>query len=45
MSKTSIVVLFFVTMVAAIVGALLPNLLARPVSSVTTIGGATSLRQ
>jgi uncharacterized protein YggE len=45
MSKTSIVVLFLVTMVAAIVGALLPNLLVRPVTSVTTLNGATSMRQ
>lgn len=45
MSKSTIVVLFFVTMIAAIVGALLPNLFVRPVTSVTTVGGASSLRQ
>lgn len=45
MSKTTIVVLFFVTMVAAIVGALLPNLFVRPVTSLTTVGGASSMRQ
>ncbi len=45
MSKSTIVVLFFVTMIAAIVGALLPNLLVRPVTSVTAVGGATSMRQ
>jgi uncharacterized protein len=45
MSKTTIVVLFFVTMVAAIVGALLPNLFVRPVTSLTTVGGASAMRQ
>jgi uncharacterized protein YggE len=45
MSKMSIVVLFLVTMVAAIVGALLPNLLVRPVTSVTSSGGVPSMRQ
>lgn len=46
MSKMSIVLLFVVTMIAAVVGALLPNLLVRPVSSVTTIGGTgASIRQ
>jgi uncharacterized protein YggE len=45
MSKTSMIVLFFVTMVAAIVGALLPNLLIRPVTSITTGVGSPSMRQ
>lgn len=45
MSKSTIVVLFFVTMIGAIVGALLPNMLVRPVASVTAVGGASSLRQ
>lgn len=45
MSKSTVVVLFFVTMIAAIVGALLPNLFVRPVTSVTTVGGASSVRQ
>jgi uncharacterized protein YggE len=39
------IVLFFVTMVAAIVGALLPNLLIRPVTSITTGVGSPSMRQ
>ena len=45
MSKMTIVVLFLVTTVAAIVGALLPNLLVRPMTSVMTAGGAASVRQ
>lgn len=45
MSKSTIAVLFFVTMIAAIVGALLPNLFVRPVTSVTTVGGTSALRQ
>ncbi|MEY3990682.1 MAG: hypothetical protein RI985_1763 [Chloroflexota bacterium] len=39
MSKMTIVVLFVVTMVAAVAGALLPTLLIRPTSIVTTLGG------
>ncbi|MFZ9858951.1 MAG: SIMPL domain-containing protein [Roseiflexaceae bacterium] len=45
MSKSTIVVLFFVTMIAAIVGALLPNLLVRPVTSVATVAGSSAVRQ
>ena len=46
MSKVTIVLLFVVTMVAAVAGALIPNLLVRPVSSVTSVvGGASTTRQ
>ncbi|MBM4413445.1 MAG: DUF541 domain-containing protein [Chloroflexi bacterium] len=45
MSKATIVLLFVVTMVAAVVGAVIPNLFVRPVSSVSTVAGAATTRQ
>jgi uncharacterized protein YggE len=47
MSKMTIVLLFVVTIIAAVIGAMIPNLLVRPVTSITTMGGTTvpSLRQ